>query len=106
MNAIGEKRIYKQLDLPKLYPGTVLIEATVIKVEDNINSLFLVVDRILGSGHSTPNIAVGEKINVSVNNEVLEGRIKDKDSLKVILKYSLQKVGKKRVNSWKIINIK
>ena len=75
------KRVYKQPVQPGLSPGTVLIEATILTFEKNKNSLYLIVDKVLGTGHSTPDLSVGEKIIVNVHNKKFNHQIGNNDSL-------------------------
>ena len=102
----NEKRVLKQPVQPRLSPGTVLIEATILEVKENSNSLFIKVDKVIASGHSTPVLAVGEKINVKSKNEKYKDQIKKNTSLKVILKNSKQKVGAENSHGWNLISIK
>lgn len=106
MQKNDEKRVYKQSVQPGLSPGTVLIEVTILEIEKNSNSLFIKVDKVIASGHSTPVLAVGEKINVKSKNEKYKNQIKKNTSLKIILKNSKQKVGAENSQGWNLISIK
>ncbi|MCP5061997.1 MAG: hypothetical protein GY936_05980 [Ignavibacteriae bacterium] len=100
------KRVLKQPVQPRLSPGTVLIEATILEIRENSNSLFIKVDKVIESGHSTPVLAVGEKINVKSKNKKFNDQIKKNTSLKMVLKNYKQKIGAENSNDWSLINIK
>ena len=93
---------------PGLSTGTILLKATLLKKKTNkaFNTLQLKVNKILDYGHSTPAIATGEKINVIVKNEKLKNRLSVGKPINVLLKHSVQKVGKETPIEWILINIK
>jgi len=106
MNQNNEKRVLKQPVQPRLSPGTVLIEANILEIKENSKSLLVKVNKVIDSGHSTPVLAVGEKINVKTNNEKFKSKIIKETSLKLVLKNSRQKVGDENSKTWLLINIK
>ncbi len=106
MNTGSKKKVSEQSDRQKLSPGTVSIKATVLENNTKNNTVYMQVDKVLGYGHSTPELAKGEKIYMQVKNEALKKQISNNDSLKIILKSSMQKVNENLSNTWKLINMK
>ncbi len=107
VNENNKKVILKKPVEPGLSPGTALVKATLLegKTSKTSNTIFLTINKIIDYGHSTPQLAKGEKIYVFANDKnLLDQLIKDKSD-KILLKHSPPKVGEETSVEWTLIMI-
>jgi len=104
INSNKKMKVFDPSNNKRLSPGTVSIRATIVDVNKDLFQLR--VDKILGYGHSTPELVKGEKIYVSVKNNELKKQITHNSSFNITLKYFMKSAGEREANNWELIKLK
>lgn len=105
---ISNQKSTKNINISKMAPGQVALQATVIKINKlkSKTVLSILVENVLEYGAATPPIANSSNLIVFVSEDMLAAKVNNNDSITVIMRHILPGPGEENNINWQILRFK